>query len=91
MPPNATLDLRHAQGIDTLIAIDGGVLDLWSPEGTISLLGSDQWLKEYTGAAQLDAGHAGAIVAPEAVTVRNRSDQPIALFVIAIERATVAR
>ena len=44
--------------IDTLIAIDGGVLDLWSPESTITLLGSNQWLKEYTGAAQLDADHA---------------------------------
>ena len=91
LPPNATLELRHAQGIDTLIAIDGGVLDLWAPESTITLLASDQWPKKYTGAAQLDAGHAGAIVAPEKVTVRNPTDQPIVLFVIALERATVAR
>ncbi len=91
LPPNATLELRHAQGIDTLIAIDGGDLDIWSPESTITLLGSNQWPKEYTGAAQLDAGHAGAIVATESVTVRNLSDRPVALLVIAIERATVAR
>ena len=91
LPPNATLELRHAQGIDTLIAIDGGVLDLWSPESTITLLGSDQWPKEYIGAAQLDAGHAGAILAAETVALRNLSDRPIALLVIAIERATVAR
>jgi hypothetical protein len=91
LPPNATLELRHAQGIDTLIAIDGGDLDIWSPASTITLLGSNQWPKEYTGAAQLDAGHAGAIVATESVTVRNLSDRPVALLVIAIERATVAR
>jgi hypothetical protein len=91
VPPNATLELRHAQGIDTLIAIDGGVLELWSPASSITLLGSNQWLKEYTGAAQLDAGHAGAIVASETVTLRNLSDRPVALLVIAIERAIVAR
>jgi len=91
LPPKTTLDLRHAQGIDMLIAIDGGVLELWSPESTITLLGSNQWLKEYTGAAQLDAGHAGAIVASETVTLRNLSDRPVALLIVAIERAIVAR
>lgn len=91
LPANATVELLHPMGIDVLLAIDGGALDLKTPDGTITLLGSDQWPKASTGGAQLDAGHAGLVVANERVVLRNATDRPIALFVIAIERTTVAR
>jgi hypothetical protein len=88
LPANTSIELRNAT--EVLIAIDTGTLDLFVPDGTVTLLGANRWPHAQSGQARIDANHAGVVSESETVTISNQTDRPVTLFVLTIETVSPA-
>jgi mannose-6-phosphate isomerase-like protein (cupin superfamily) len=85
LPAGETVDLVPDPHTLVLVSIDRGSVEISTPGGTISTLGVDSIPEEWDGAARIDAAHGAFIDADDTISLRNSSEQPVAVLLIAID------
>jgi hypothetical protein len=90
LPAGAVVDLVPAPGTFVIVSVDDGAIEIGAPGGTISTLGADQARVESGPGVPIDAAHAAFVDANGEISLRNTSEHPVALLLIAIDPTPVA-
>jgi redox-sensitive bicupin YhaK (pirin superfamily) len=85
LPAGEAVELVPEPHTLVLVSIDGGSIEISTPDGTISTLGADSAPETSEGVARIDAAHGAFIDTDGGISLRNSSEQPVAVLLIAID------
>lgn len=89
LTPGDTIELTPTPGTQLLLGVDTGIIEIGVTGGNVELLGPDRWPAPAEGIVEVGASHAANIPGSGTVHVRNVTDAPVTLVLVAIEQVGV--